>query len=422
MSLVNITNLTLLVALALSTVAAYYSIVGLTAIFAGAVVPIIIMGTILEITKITATIWLRKYWSRAGITIKLYLVPAVVLLAFLTSMGIFGFLSKAHTDQNLVGSDVIAKVSLLDEKIKTLKENIDANRRTLNQLNEAVDQVMARSTSEAGADKATALRRSQSKERTRLLQEIEAYHKELRTLNEERAPLAVEIRKVEAEVGPIKYIAAMIYGDNPDANLLESAVRWVIVLIVIVFDPLAIVLVLSANASKEWDKETSIPVQQNYIEKEPEKSEKPIEEKIEEPNQLEQEKDIDVEPTPIVVQETEIPALEKVKVTPVIKTEGVTEQPCHIVPGSDYVEKNGKQMHKEVFVSLHPDLKVRVDELGKPRADFGTQFPKYAFKGDIFVRVDIVPNRIFKFNGTTWVEINQATELTEIEKTLTDKL
>ena len=122
----TLSNLTLLVALSLSTVAAYYSIIGLTAIFAGAVIPIIVMGSILEVGKICTTVWLRKYWSRAGWILKSYLVPAVILLAFLTSMGIFGFLSKAHSDQNLVSGDVQAKLSIIDEKIKTAKDNIES--------------------------------------------------------------------------------------------------------------------------------------------------------------------------------------------------------------------------------------------------------------------------------------------------------
>ena len=113
----NMSSLTLVVALALSTIAAYYSIIGLTAIFAGAVVPIIIMGTALEFGKVVTTVWLRKYWYRCSMIMKLYLVPAVFFLAVLTSMGIFGFLSKAHMDQGIVSGDAVAKVSLYDEKI-----------------------------------------------------------------------------------------------------------------------------------------------------------------------------------------------------------------------------------------------------------------------------------------------------------------
>jgi hypothetical protein len=255
----SFSNLTLLVALSLSSVAAYYSIIGLTAIFAGAVIPVIIMGSILEVGKITTTVWLRKYWHRASWVLKLYLVPAVIALALLTSMGIFGFLSKAHMEQGITSGDAQGKVAIYDEKIKTAKDNIDANRKALKQLDEAVDQVMGRSTSEQGADKAVAIRRSQANDRKRLLAEIQAEQTTVSKLSEERAPLASELRKVEAEVGPIKYIAALIYGDNADSNMLEAAVRWVIILLVVVFDPLAIALVLAANASKEWDNELPDP-------------------------------------------------------------------------------------------------------------------------------------------------------------------
>lgn len=246
---------TLFVALVISAVAAYYSIVGLTAIFAAAVTPIIIMGAALEVGKLTAAVWLKVNWARARFTYKLYLVPAVGLLMFLTSMGIFGFLSKAHSDQSLVSGDVQSKIAIYDEKIKTARENIEANRRQLKQMDEAVDQVMARSTDEKGADKSNAIRRSQQRDRVALAKEIEANQKLIASLNDEAAPIRAEIRKVEAEVGPIKYIAALIYGDNPDSNLLESAVRWVIIIIVAVFDPLALVLILAAQQSIRWSKE-----------------------------------------------------------------------------------------------------------------------------------------------------------------------
>jgi hypothetical protein len=253
--ILSFSNLTLLVALSLSSVAAYYSIIGLTAIFAGAVIPVIIMGSILEVGKITTTVWLRKYWSRASWVLKLYLVPAVIALALLTSMGIFGFLSKAHMDQGMISGDVQSKIAIYDEKIKTEKENIEANRKALKQMDEGVDQVLGRSTTETGAERAVAMRKSQQKERSRLQAEISQSQKSIAELNDARAPIAAEVRKVEAEVGPIKYIAALIYGDNTDTNMLEAAVRWVIILLVVVFDPLAIALVLAANASKEWDKE-----------------------------------------------------------------------------------------------------------------------------------------------------------------------
>lgn len=241
--------------LIISAVAIYYSVIGLAAIFAAATIPIYIMGGSLEVAKLVCASWLKANWDRAPTFIKAYMMTAVVVLMFITSMGIFGFLSKAHTDQGITSGDAVAKLAIYDEKIKTAKDNIDANRKALKQMDEAVDQVMGRSTDEKGADKAVALRRGQQKERGRLLAEIEAEQKKVSILAEERAPIAAENRKIEAEVGPIKYIAAFIYGDNPDTNLLEKAVTWVIILIVVVFDPLAVIMLLAAQMTFGWAKE-----------------------------------------------------------------------------------------------------------------------------------------------------------------------
>ena len=239
-------------ALLLSAVAAWYSVAGLVAIFSAATIPVIIMGGSLELGKIVATVWLHNNWKRAGIVFKLYLVPAIAFLMILTSMGIFGYLSKAHSDQSLVSGDVQGKIAIYDEKIKTARENIEANRKQLKQMDEAVDQVMARSQDEKGAEKAVSIRKNQSRDRVSLAKEIETNQKLIATLNDESAPIRAEVRKVEAEVGPIKYIAALIYGDNPDANLLERAVRWMIIMIVLVFDPLALTLILAASKQFEW--------------------------------------------------------------------------------------------------------------------------------------------------------------------------
>jgi hypothetical protein len=244
--------LLLLVGLTISAVAIYYSVIGLAAIFAAAAIPIYIMGGSLEVAKLVCASWLKANWERAPGFIKGYMLAAIVVLMFITSMGIFGFLSKAHTDQSLVSGDVQSKIAVYDEKIKTAKDNIDANRKALRQMDEAVDQIMGRSQDEKGADKAVGLRRAQQKERARLQSEISAEQKTIARLTEERAPIAADVRKIEAEVGPIKYIAAFVYGDNPDANLLEKAVTWVIILIVIVFDPLAVIMLLAAQMTFQW--------------------------------------------------------------------------------------------------------------------------------------------------------------------------
>ena len=241
-------GITLFTALLLSAVAAYFSIAGLMAIFSSAVIPIAVMGGTLELAKIVTASWLYRNWKTAPLLFRYYLVSSTIILSLITSLGIFGYLSKAHLDQAIPSGDIVAKLALVDEKVKVEKDNIDVNRKAIKQMDDAVDQVMGRSTDEKGADKAASLRKAQQKERGRLLNEIETYNKRVSTLNEERAPIASEIRKVEAEVGPIKYIAALIY-DTSDTDTLEKAVRWVIIALVIVFDPLAILLLIAANMS-----------------------------------------------------------------------------------------------------------------------------------------------------------------------------
>lgn len=167
----------LAVALSISAVAAYYSIAGLTAIFAAAVVPIIIMGAVLEVGKIAATVWLHKFWHRANIQFKLYLVPAILVLMLITSMGIFGFLSKAHMDQNITVGDSAAQVQILDEKIKTEQDNITASKQALKQMDAQVDQMLGRTTDDRGANRAVQIRKNQAKERKSLQADITAAQK-----------------------------------------------------------------------------------------------------------------------------------------------------------------------------------------------------------------------------------------------------
>lgn len=241
--------------LTLSAVAIYYSVIGLTAIFAAAFWPIVVMGATLEISKLVAASWLKANWTRIPTLMKTYMMISVVVLMLITSMGIFGFLSKAHLDQSVPTGDVADKVALIDEKIKTQRDNIEASRNALRQLDAQVDQTLGRSTDEKGAERAVQIRRQQTAERNRLQKEISQAQSVIAKLNEERAPIAKELRKVEAEVGPIKYIAKLIYGDNPDANLLEKAVTWVIMVIIFVFDPLAVLMLLASQMTYQWYKE-----------------------------------------------------------------------------------------------------------------------------------------------------------------------
>ena len=442
---------TLLTALSLSMVAAWYSILGLTAIFASAVIPIIIMGSILEVAKVTVTVWLHEYWHRCRLLMKCYLVPAVFMLMVITSMGIFGFLSKAHTDQSLVSGDVLAKIAVYDEKIKVAKDNIDANRRALKQMDEAVDQVMGRSQDEKGADKAVSIRRAQAKERNRLLAEIAIEQKKITIISEERAPIAAEVRKVEAEVGPIKYIAALVYGDNPDTNLLERAVRWVIIILVVVFDPLAIMMVLAATESMKWERErrlqpayepddgllTEEQVEQLRATAEPE-PELPTGEVVE-TSKLFEDESKDPHPPGWMYDDVQTNALSEEEVEQVIAEFDQAQHVEPVVFNQDYLDALSqdddhedpriraavKQWKKE-----NPDRTIKEeryklargkidelpwmrlladnDDLGRaPLTGFGIVFPEQAIKGDTFMRVDRMPNVLYKYNGQNWIIVDK---------------
>ena len=241
--------LTLLTALGLSGVSAYYSVVGLAQIFPGSFWPIIFMGSVLEASKLVTVSWLYNNWKQCPFLIKSYLSIAVAILMLITSMGIFGFLSKAHLEHSADNAPLVDKIALLDERIKTEKENVEANRKAIKQYDEVVDQTMGRSTDEKGAATAQSIRRSQQKDRTRILQEIQQSQSVIAKYSEERAPLSTELKKVEADIGPIKYIAALAYGSETTGDVIDKAVRMVIMLIIVVFDPLAILLLIAYNMS-----------------------------------------------------------------------------------------------------------------------------------------------------------------------------
>jgi len=239
--------LTLIVALAISGVAAWYSIVGLMAIFAAAALPIAIMGGVLEVGKLLTASWLYQNWKTAPKLLKSYLTTAVIVLMFITSMGIFGFLSKAHIDQTLVGGDNSLEIQSLDQQIEQEQRRIKDAEMVIRQLDTAV-QTLIDYDRIRGRDGAIAVRQSQAVERTSLSGIISEASKNIKQLRDEKQPLQRQQLQLEAEVGPIKYIAALFYTDT-NKNVLEEAVRWVIITIIFVFDPLAVLLVIAANMS-----------------------------------------------------------------------------------------------------------------------------------------------------------------------------
>ena len=254
--------LLLLTGLTISAVAIYYSVVGLAAIFSAAVIPIVVMGSALEVAKLVCASWLKANWEQAPRLMKLYMTAAVIVLMLVTSMGIFGFLSKAHSDQSLVSGDVQSRIALYDEKIKIERENVANAQQVIKQMDAAVNGVITTGDQEvklrdgstkvnSAAERSLQIRRSQAKDRAALTKQIEQAQAKIVELQEQRAPIAAEVRKVEAEVGPLKYIAAFVYGAT-DETLLEKAVTWVIIIIIIVFDPLAIIMLLAAQMTFGW--------------------------------------------------------------------------------------------------------------------------------------------------------------------------
>ena len=361
--------ITFLSALTISAVAIYYSVAGLAAIFAAAVIPIIIMGVSLEVGKLVTAVWLHRNWSRAVWWLKTYLAIAVVVLMFITSMGIFGYLSKAHIEQTSMSQEQVALITSLDDKLarseakidrwtnemdrllggedirvdnlidreqveldkinalikaekddirKDFDKQIELQNKRIEQARErkeadiqaakdrfegsfgggakfdkAVEEAKANELSVASsaqreirninsqlndalakvdtkyADDIKAIQeriqdlRSQANAKTEDLDarinELEGFIDKEQTnvdqVREEKFTYEKTYRQLEAEVGPIKYIAEFIYGEQADQNLLEAAVRWVIIIIIFVFDPLAVLLLIASQYTFNWRRE-----------------------------------------------------------------------------------------------------------------------------------------------------------------------
>ena len=239
--------LTLLAGLLLSATAAYYSIIGLLAIFPGAIVPITIMGTSLEFAKLVAVSWLYRNWKDAPKIIKGYFIFAVLILMFITSLGTFGYLSKVHLETATNVSDNSVEIVRLEADLKTEQSVIDNAQNSLNLMNKLVAE-------NKDPDVANRIRTRQAQERSSLNQSIQSSYKRISEINQELAPLKKNNLKAEAEIGPLKYVAELIYGNDAGSHF-DSAVRFVIILIVLVFDPLAILLLIAANISMTKVKE-----------------------------------------------------------------------------------------------------------------------------------------------------------------------
>lgn len=239
--------ITLLSALSISAIAALYSLLGLAAIFSAAKIPVLLMGGVLEVGKLVTASWLYQNWNKTPILLKSYLTLAVVVLIFITSMGIFGFLSKAHLDQTIATGDNTVVIERIEQKITREETTIADATKVIAQLDQAV-QVLMDYDRIRGEDGAIAVRQSQKEERAELEEIITEAQNNIDELEGEKLVLSKEQIALEAEVGPLKYIAEVMYGDEAKDHF-DEAVRWVIFLLIFVFDPLAVLLLIAANQS-----------------------------------------------------------------------------------------------------------------------------------------------------------------------------
>ena len=236
--------LTFVTSLAIAAVAAWYSIIGLTAIFAAAVIPIIIMGIVLEIGKLVAAAWVYNHWRETSILLRTYLVSAIIVLMLITSMGIYGFLSKSHIDAGINTGEISVKIERIDNRIRSEQRQIDRAEKNILEMDTTLEKT------EYGFfdDSRLEERKRQSSEREQLNSIITKSENSIDDLLDKKSEYELEVKNFEVEVGPIKYIAALIYGDEAK-NYLDNTVRYVILLLIFVFDPLAVLLLISANMS-----------------------------------------------------------------------------------------------------------------------------------------------------------------------------
>ena len=460
--------LALLSAVSISGVAAYYSIAGLTAIFSGAVIPIIIMGGVLEFGKIITTVWLHQNWNRVNFIVKWYLALAVLVLMFVTSMGIFGFLSRAHIETTSSVGDNTLLIEQIDQNLSVEQQRIKDNQSVIKQMDDAVNGLLSGSASNATKDnnrtatlatQATKLRDSQKKDREAANKTIDETNKRIQDLNAQKLKLNQAQLKVEAEVGPIKYIAQLIYGDNVDKSLLERAVRWVIICIVAVFDPLAVSLVLGATmgiSGRRKEHEPQIVVTEKIVEvpvekivtvynndaviraeelqveleelrnREPEVMERIITQAVPIYRNIVIEKIVEVPSVSTVERVVEVPLETVVERVVEVPVETVREVE-RVIDNTDNktlidltvaldqllkeVDSKNREIHqlkaeRELYREEAAGIDARAYLLDVDTDMVGPNLPQNPYVGQLFILVSH-PNNLYKWNGTEWIVVDK---------------
>ena len=237
-----------LTGLTLSIVCAYFSIIGLTTLFSGAWWPVVIMGSALELGKLVTVSWLYHNYKEAPKILTFYLGAAVLSLMLITSMGVFGFLSKAHIDQQLtLNTGLTDEISILKDKLTTAEdEKADIKKQI-----DAIDKLSNKAIETSSAKSALSTTGKTNSDREKLILKKEEKDTQISSIKKELLPKESQYKKMEAEVGPVKYVAELIWGTVNDTKTLDKAVRCVIIILILVFDPLAIGLLLAFNVSTQ---------------------------------------------------------------------------------------------------------------------------------------------------------------------------
>jgi hypothetical protein len=240
-----LTILLFLSGIAVSIIGAAYSIMGLASLFAGAYWAVVSMGVTLEIAKLVTVSWLYRNWESKLLPnpIRMYLTSAVLMLMFITSVGIFGFLSKAHLDQAAPNTGNRLLVKNIERQIESEKKSLEGAQKIIDQLDKALDKVI-----DKDADKGLSERQKQQNERNRANNLITNSSKKITELSNQKLKYDKEQLSIDKEIGPFKYVAELIYGDSMDGNL-DRAVRLVIICLILVFDPLAVLMLIAFNVS-----------------------------------------------------------------------------------------------------------------------------------------------------------------------------
>jgi hypothetical protein len=266
-----LTILLLISGLAVSIIGAYYSILGLAALFAGAYWAVVTMGITLEVAKLVTVSWLYRNWKLDLLpqSIRMYLLSAVLMLMFITSIGIFGFLSKAHLDTSAPNTGNRLLVKNIERQIESEKKAIAGAQKVVDQLDKALDKVI-----DKDADKGLVERQKQQNERNRANNIIATSSNKITQLSNQKLNYDKNQLTIDKEIGPFKYVAEILFGDADDGNL-DRAVRFVIICLLFVFDPLAVLMLIAVNVSvKEYQRNKGIINKEQELEKKIERLQK----------------------------------------------------------------------------------------------------------------------------------------------------